>query len=157
MSCAIALLAAFALSPAEAAAAAYPTEAPAAAVSGPTAGAPSLMSEPLFAEIATRADSLHARSTGWVTAGSIADAAQFRTDLARLAELDMDGHRTLAARGADPDLKCMLRGMSEDLARQMTAIDGASDDAARRTALTRLSDLLEENAAVLRAPSRPPV
>lgn len=159
MSCALALIAAFALSPAEAAAQAYPSAAPAAAASTQLASAQpaSLIAEPLFAEIASRADSLHARATGWVTAGRIADAAQFRSDLTRLAELDMEGHRTLAARGTDPDLKCMLRGMSEDLTRQMGVIEGAADEATRRAALQRLNGLLDENAAVLRAPSRPPV
>lgn len=156
MSCALALLAAFALTPAEATAQAYPSANPAPVQVASAAPAP-LISEPLFADIANRADSLSARATGWMTTGSIADSAAFRTDLARLAELDMEGHRTLAARGTDPDLKCMLRGMSNDLTAQLTAIEGAHDAPARNAALERLNGLLSDNSQVLRAPSRPPV
>lgn len=157
MSCALALLAAFALTPAEAAAQAYPATDPAPAVQMASVAPAPLISEPLFADIANRADSLSARATGWMTSGAIADSAAFRADVARLAELDMEGHRTLAARGTDPDLKCMLRGMSNDLAAQMTVIEGARDATARNVALERLNGLLSDNAQVLRAPSRPPV
>jgi len=150
MSCALALVAAFALSPA-AAGGASPTPA--------AAGAPAtrLAAEPLFADIVSRARSLHRRTQAYAASGTVADAALFRADLSRLAELDMEGHRTLAARGTDPDLKCMLRGMSEDLTRRLGEIDRAADAAARRAALTGLGTTLEENAGVIEAPSRPPV
>lgn len=147
MSCALALVAVFALSPTEAAAGGVTT--PTAAV----APASALAAEPLFADIVTRARSLHGRVAG----GQLGDAAAFRADVSRLAELDMQGHRTLAADGRDPDLKCMLRGMSEDLTRRLGQFEGARDEAARRAALQGMAGTLEENAGVIVAPTRPPV
>lgn len=146
MSCALALVAAFALSPAQAAAG----TAPPMAVSST---APALTSEPLFAEIVSRAQSLEARAAAW----DAAQADAFRSDLARLSALDLQGHQVLAARGTDDDLKCMLRGMSEDLPRRMSAVDAALDDAARTAALQELRTTLSENAGVVAAPTRPPV
>lgn len=146
MSCALALAAAFVLTPAETAAA---QTVPVAATAAPTA----LASEPLFTDIVTRAQALHGR----VSAGDLGDPSAFRADVTRLAELDMQGHRTLAERGTDPDLKCMLRGMSEDLTRRLGEWSGAADEAGRRAALAGMAATLEENAGVILAPSRPPV
>lgn len=150
MSCALALVAAFALSPAAAA------EAPTAPVAA-VAPAASLVSEPLFADIVSRARALHGRTQAYAAVGAVTDVDAYRSELTQLAELDMQGHRTLAARGTDNDLKCMLRGMSEDIVRRLGELDGARDAAARRAALTGLGVTLEENAGVIEAPSRPPV
>ncbi len=147
MSCALALAAVFALSPAQAAAGGVTTPTAAVAPANP------LADEPLFLDIVSRARSLHGRVTG----GEVGDPAVFRADVGRLAELDMQGHRTLAADGRDPDLKCMLRGMSEDLTRRLGQFDGASDEAGRRAALQGMATTLEENAGVIVAPTRPPV
>ena len=78
--------------------------------------------EPLFAEIVSRARSLKAdvenfRTTGALINGLAGDPAYaaFKARIAELAELDMKGHLALAARGTDGDLKCILRGISQDL------------------------------------------
>ena len=146
MSCGIAIAAALLLSD--------PHVALAAAEPAAVAGAPiSIAAEPLFADIVTRAGALKAVVDGWN--GSPTDFAGFRTQAEALAALDMQGHLILKERGTDGDLKCILRGISEDITVKLTAVEAAEGDAARATALSELSYLLNDNVEVITTPPHP--
>ena len=58
-------------------------------------------------------------------------------------------------RGTDNDLKCILRGISEDIPVKVAALEGAPDAAARKLALDELSYLLNDNVEVITSPSQP--
>ena len=146
MSCGIAIAAALLLSD--------PNVALAAAEPAAVAGAPvSVASEPLFIEIVTRSAELKALVDGWN--GTPTDFGAFRTRATELAALDMQAHLILKERGTDGDLKCILRGISEDIPLKVAAVETASDDAARATALSELSYLLNDNVEVITAPPQP--
>lgn len=136
----------------------------ASAPAAPAAAAPaSVASEPLFADIITRARALHAevetlRSTpitGPVTA--LPGYAALRARITELAALDMQGHQVLAARNTDGDLKCILRGISQDLAEKLEALETAATPEARQTALRDMAYLLNDNVEVITSPPAPPV
>lgn len=135
-------------------AAAAPQEAallrPVAAVSA----APSaLTGEPLFADIVQRAGLLKGRIEGWKgQTGPLPGFAEFKADIARLAELDMEGHKVLAARGTDGDLKCILRGIAQDLPVRLGEVEKAADGKARDKALAEMSYLLRDNVEVITTP-----
>ncbi len=74
---------------------------------------PATALEPFFADIVGRAQSLKGRAEAMRKTQGPADAA-FKTDLADLAELDMQAHQRLKARGTDGDLTCILRGIAEE-------------------------------------------
>ena len=158
MSCGLALTIALALSnPAVALAA----EQPPAAVGAPV----SVATEPLFADIVARSGALKALVDGWAAAKA-ADQADFFTSQAftgfkaqaeQLAALDMQGHLILKERGTDGDLKCILRGISEDMPLKVAAVEAAATPAERREALDDLAYLLDDNAAVITAPPQPEV
>lgn len=122
-------------------------------------------SEPLFADIVARSGALKGVVQGWIDAGVVdqADFAAgaaftgFRVQAAELAALDMQGHLVLKERGVDGDLKCILRGISEDMPKRIEAIETAATPAERRVALDELAYLLDDNAAVITAPPQPPV
>ncbi len=144
MSCGIAFAAALLLTD--------PNVALAAAEPAAVAGAPiSIAAEPLFADIASRAGALKTVVDGWngVMPG---DFAAFRTRAEELAALDMQGHLILKERGTDGDLKCILRGISEDIPVKVAAVEAASDAATRATALSELSYLLNDNVEVITTP-----
>lgn len=144
MSCGIALAAALLLSD--------PNVALAAAEPAAVAGAPiSIASEPLFADIVGRAGALKSVVDGW-NGVMPSDFAAFRTEAQALAALDMQGHLILKERGTDGDLKCILRGISEDIPLKLTAVETAPDAAARATALSELSYLLNDNVEVITTP-----
>ncbi|MGV3579210.1 hypothetical protein [Brevundimonas sp.] len=144
MSCGIALAAALLLSD--------PNVALAAAEPAAVAGAPiSIAAEPLFADIVSRAGALKTVVDGW-NGVLPADFAAFRTRAEELAALDMQGHLILKERGTDGDLKCILRGISEDIPLKLTAVETATDAAARATALSELSYLLNDNVEVITTP-----
>ncbi len=147
MSCGIAIAAALLLSD--------PNVALAAAEPAAVAGAPiTIADEPLFADIVSRAGALKTVVDGWN--GSLpADFAAFRSRAEQLAALDMQGHLILKERGADGDLKCILRGISEDIPLKLTAVETATDAAARATALSELSYLLNDNVEVITTPPQP--
>ena len=146
MSCGIAIAAALLLTD--------PNVALAAAEPVAVAGAPiSVASEPLFADIVSRAGALKSVVDGWN--GVPADFAAFRTGAEQLAALDMQAHLILKERGTDGDLKCILRGISEDIPVKVAAVETAADDAARATALSELSYLLNDNVEVITAPPQP--
>jgi hypothetical protein len=158
MTCAIALAASLLLTdPVGPAAAAQPAPAAAAPVS--------VAGEPLFADIIARSARLKAVVDGWSASGA-ADAAgfvtgpdftAFKAQTVELAALDMQGHVTLRERGTDGDLKCILRGISEDMPRKVAAIESAADAHARHTALEELAYLLNDNVEVITAPPQPEV
>lgn len=139
-------------------------DAPAAAVPpAPAALDAALAAEPLFRDIVTRAGTLKARVEAWTADGAgLAPAfpasAAFRAlkaEAEALAALDLQAHHWLADRDADGDLKCILRGIAEDLPVRLAAIE-TSQGPARAEALAELAHLLDDNAAVILAPPQPP-
>lgn len=158
MTCGLAIAVTLLLSdPNVALAAAQPPAAPDAPVS--------VASEPMFAEIITMSASLRdivdqQLSTGATEQDGYLQSASFgdlRTGTAQLAERDMQGHLILKERGTDGDLKCILRGIAEDMPRRIEAIEGAADAASRRQALSELRYLLNDNVEVITAPPQPEV
>lgn len=154
MSCGLALAVTLALTPAN-----FTEAAPA---PGPMA---SVASEPLYADIVERASRLEAKVSALRTPAMKASPtplalpgfAALKAEAAELAELDMKGHRDLAARGTDGDLKCILRGISEDMAGKIAAVEAAQTGAAQDLALDELRHLLIDNREVIKAPPAPPV
>lgn len=152
MSCGVALAVSLLLSdPNVAMAAAQPPAAAEAPVS--------VAGEPLFADIVARSGALKGVVQGWIEAGAVdaSDFAGFRTRAAELAALDMQGHVILKDRGTDGDLKCILRGISEDIPVKIAALEAAATPAERRVALDELAYLLNDNVEVITAPPQPPV
>lgn len=140
--------------------AATPAEAPPttpAALYGASAVSP-LAAEPLFADIIGRAGALRAELAGWkgreVTP---AEYAAFEGRARELAALDMKGHFLLAERGTDGDLKCILKGIAEDIPLKLDAVAKARDGRARDAAIGELDYLLRDNVEVIEAPPAPPV
>ena len=150
MSCGIALAAALLLSdPSVALAAAQPVAVP---------GAPiSVASEPLFADIVARASALKALASGFTADAIPTDWTDFRAQATALAALDMQGHLILKDRGTDGDLKCILRGIAEDIPLKLDAVEAATSPAARAAALSELTYLLNDNVEVVTAPPQPEV
>lgn len=131
-----------------------PTVAAASAVT-PSAETP-VAGESLFLDIVSRSQTLKGVVDGWIETGFDAAAfAGFRQDAEALAALDMQGHITLRDRNVDGDLKCILRGIAEDMPGRLDAIQNAPDDRERGVALSELSHLLDDNAAVILAPPQP--
>ena len=81
----------------------------------------------------------------------------FKTDLAALSDLDMQGHVDLAKRGTDGDLKCILKGISQDLPRKLTEVEQATTTDARSAALQDMFYLLRDNVEVITSPPAPTV
>jgi hypothetical protein len=118
-----------------------------------TADAPlSVAKEPLFADIVGQAGRLQSKVEALRAAKAAPDAA-FRADVSRLSALDMQGHVTLKERGTDGDLKCILRGISQDLPVKMKDLADATDDKSRDKALRELSYLLRDNVEVITTPA----
>lgn len=151
MSCTLALAAALMLSD--------PNVAAAAAVPAVAADAPvSVASEPLFADIVARSTRLKALVDGWAGTLPAAEAfAAFRIEAEALAALDMQGHLVLKERGVDGDLKCILRGISEDMPKRLDAVAAAASPQEQAVALSELAYLLDDNAEVITAPPQPEV
>ena len=156
MSCDVAAIAA-SLWLASTAAVAPPPATP--AVDKPTP--PSVASEPLFVDIVKRAGLLKAQTQayekGSLDAGfdHMAGASDFETAVAQLSDLDMKGHVELASRGYSDDLKCILKGISQDLPVKMKALEAAPDAKARHDALQDMFYLLRDNVEVITAPPQP--
>ena len=121
-----------------------------------TAVAPAnpLVKEPLFADIVKRASALEHQVDGWKTALPAAPPEAFDAQLAELSALDMQGHVELAKRGTDGDLKCILRGISQDLPKKLAALKAAPTDADRKTAASELFYLLRDNVEVVTTPAK---
>jgi len=136
---------------------------------GPTTGAVrqpvpiSVAKEPLYAEIIARAAHLKGQVEAFQKAGSGPGPAAlpgfdaFAASVGELAQMDMKGHLDLAARGTDGDLKCILKGISQDLSKRLEEVKGAPSWTAQVTALKEMAYLLNDNVEVITAPPRPPV
>ena len=158
MSCGVALAVSLLLSD--------PNVALAAAQPPTVADAPvSVAGEPLFRDIVQRSGALRgvvvqwranlASTPDWVVTPEA--MARFRVEAENLAALDMQGHLILKERGTDGDLKCILRGIAEDIPVKVAAFEAAASPAERRVALDELVYLLDDNAAVITAPPQPDV
>jgi hypothetical protein len=125
----------------------------------------SVAGEPLFADIVARSGALRGTVQGWIDTDVVhqsgfttgATFAGFRTRAAELAALDMQGHVILKDRGTDGDLKCILRGIAEDIPLKVAALEAATTPADRRMALEELAYLLNDNVEVITAPPQPEV
>ena len=132
--------------------AAAPTPDPAVAAAAAPAVNP-LAREPLYADIVQRAGALRTQVEAYRAAPATPpDLAKFKADLAALSALDMQGHVDLAKRGTDGDLKCILKGISQDLPRKLDEVQAAADATARAAALEDLFYLLRDNVEVITTP-----
>ncbi len=119
-----------------------------------------LAKEPLFAAIVADASRLKGEVAGWRTraakgwAWRADELATLEARADALSKLDMQGHLELAKRGTDGDLKCILRGLSQDLPRRMADLKAASEPDARKAALDELFYLLRDNVEVVTTPER---
>lgn len=131
-----------------------------AVASAPAASNP-LAKEPLFAKIVGEAKALGATVKTYLgdaeAAKPLPDMDKFQKRIAALSDLDMKGHLELAARGTDGDLKCILRGISQDLPKRLAEVKAAADWNAQEAALKEMSYLLNDNVEVITAPPAPPV
>ena len=122
-----------------------------------------LAQEPLYADIVSRSQALKGVVDAWIAAGAAQNEgfaqtpefASFRTEAAALSERDMAGHIDLRERGTDGDLRCILRGLSEDLTRRVTDVAEATDERTRADALSELSYMLNDNVEVITSPPGP--
>ena len=140
-------------------ASASPGQGPAMAPAVTVAAPPSVATEPLFADIVLRAKGLEADVKNFRTrlsGGQAMDFSAFSGKISELSKLDMQGHLTLAERGTDGDLKCILRGISQDLTVKMADLVAASTPTARDGALKEMGYLLRDNVEVILAPPAPP-
>ena len=67
----------------------------------------------------------------------------------------MKGHLTLKERGAVDDLKCILRGIAQDLPEKLAAIKAARTIKDQDLALRDMVYLLNDNVEVITAPPTP--
>ena len=156
MSCDVAAIAA-SLWLASTAAMAPPPATP--AVDKPTP--PSVASEPLFVDIVKRAGMLKAETAAYEKGALDGDfdhmsgATDFETAVAQLSDLDMKGHVELVSRGYSDDLKCILKGISQDLPVKLKELESAPDAKTRHDALEDMFYLLRDNVEVITAPPQP--
>lgn len=125
----------------------------------------SVAGEPLFQDIVKRAKELKAQTEAYrkTLAGADPTAAAkalkgfdaFSTKIGDLSALDMKGHVTLKERGAVDDLKCILRGISQDLPEKLTAVGAAKTIKDQDMALRDMTYLLNDNVEVITAPPQP--
>lgn len=119
--------------------------------------ASALSREPLYADIVAKAKALKKQVARYQAAGGAApDFGAFKDKVQALAALDMQGHLDLAKRGTDGDLKCILKGISQDLPKRLDEMAAATGEA-RLKALTDMAYLLNDNVEVITAPPKPPV
>jgi hypothetical protein len=122
-----------------------------------------LAEEPMYADIVSRSRTLKAIVDGWIAEGAAQDQAfaeradfvDFRTAALELSERDMAGHLDLRERGTDGDLRCILRGLSEDLTVRVDELATAATPGDRTDALSELAYLLNDNVEVVIAPPGP--
>jgi hypothetical protein len=125
----------------------------------------SVAGEPLFQDIVKRAAQLKAQTETYRKAlvGSDPAAAAkplkgfdaFSAKIGELSALDMKGHVTLRDRGAVDDLKCILRGISQDLPEKLAAMGAAKTIKDQDLALRDMTYLLNDNVEVITAPPQP--
>lgn len=138
---------------------------PAPAVLQQPAAPPSVAGEPLFQDIVKRAKQLKAQTEAYrkdLAGADPAGAAKslksfdaFSGKIAELSALDMKGHVTLKERGAVDDLKCILRGIGQDLPEKLTAVGAAKTLKDQDLALRDMVYLLNDNVEVITAPPQP--
>ena len=112
--------------------------------------------EPLFIEIVRKAGKLQTSMRAF-QGNDKSLPPTLKGDVDALSALDMKGHLTLAKRGTDGDLKCILRGISQDLPLKFGAVVAANDRKTRDAALKEMDYLLNDNVEVITAPPKPPV
>ena len=124
----------------------------------------SVAGEPLFVDIVGRARGLKAQTEAYRAALPKDPAATavapkgfdaFQGKIAELSALDMKGHVTLKERGAVDDLKCILRGISQDLPEKLKAVAEAKTVKDQDLALRDMVYLLNDNVEVITAPPQP--
>ena len=122
---------------------------------------PSVASEPLFVGIVQRAGKLKAEAKAYEAAqldggvDKLKDFSSFEAGVAELSSLDMQGHVDLVSRGYTDDLKCILKGISQDLPVKLKALEAANDAKSRHDALEDMFYLLRDNVEVITAPPQP--
>lgn len=125
-----------------------------------------LASEPLYADIIGRARDLRAtvvamEATPGLKASANAVPLEGFDKVAEKAQalstLDMKGHVDLAARDKDGDLKCILKGISQDLPKRIAEVRDAKTGPDEARALDDLAYLLDDNVGVITAPPKAPV
>lgn len=112
--------------------------------------------EPLFVDIVRKASKLKTAIRAF-QGNDKPLPPTLKGDVEALSALDMQGHLTLAKRGTDGDLKCILRGISQDLPLKYGAVASATDRKSRDAALKEMAYLLNDNVEVITAPPKPPV
>jgi hypothetical protein len=113
-----------------------------------------LAKEPLYADIVGKAKSLKAMVESYRKSGvAITRFDAFKAQVDALSALDMKGHLDLAARGTDGDLKCILKGISQDLPRKLAELSAAANAKDRATALDDMFYLLRDNVEVITTPA----
>jgi hypothetical protein len=126
------------------------TTAPAVTVSAPPS---SVAGEPLFMDIVKRADALKTKVDGWKgQEGPLPGWDAFAAQVTELSGLDMQAHLLLKTRGTDGDLKCILRGIAQDLPVRLKEVQEAADPRAREMALKEMFWLLRDNVEVITTP-----
>lgn len=153
MSCDVAMSAAILLASFNPGAA--PPRPPLLLVSTAPAAVNPLAREPLYADIVRRAGLLKSEVEDYrkgAGAGVLPRFDRFKADVATLSALDMKGHLDLAARGTDGDLKCILKGISQDLPKKLADVEAASAPDARDAALKEMFYLLRDNVEVITTP-----
>jgi hypothetical protein len=157
MSCDLALSAAILLAAVHPGGAVAPGVAPSLLIrvadAKPAAPMNPLAREPLYADIVKRATALRsevqAYQTGVGGLAALPHFDQFKADIDTLSGLDMQGHLDLAKRGTDGDLKCILKGISQDLPRKLNEVETATTADARAAALKDMFYLLRDNVEVI--------
>jgi hypothetical protein len=125
-----------------------------------------LASEPLYADIVGRARDLRATVIALeatpglkasTTALPLAGFDGVAAKAADLSTLDMKGHVDLASRDKDGDLKCILKGISQDIPKRVAEVRDAKSGLEEARALEDLAYLLDDNVGVITAPPKAPV
>lgn len=119
-------------------------------------------SQPLFVDIVKRAAFLRTAVEAYRTPALKASAAaktlpdfdKFKAQIAELSQLDMQGHLELAKSGQDGDLKCILKGISQDLSLRLKDLVQAQTGPAEDVALRDMGFLLRDNVEVITTPPR---
>ena len=118
--------------------------------------------QPLFVDIVKRAGKLRSEAERYrtpelkasPTARALPGIEKFQAELAELSALDMQGHVELAKSGQDGDLKCILKGISQDLSLKLKDLMGAPTGVAEDIALRDMSYLLRDNVEVITTPPK---
>lgn len=128
---------------------------------GATAAEPAVSAisrEPFYAGLVKDAKKLKTETDRFaahprVALRATAKFTAYARDIRALSAGDLKGHYALRDRGTDNDLKCILMGVSRDLAIKMTAIETAKTDVDLGKAFTDMSELLSDNVEVIVTPA----